>query len=123
MGAGIERFGRERISMGFMLTRATLTSALFLVLASAAPVGAITIVINNGLAPPNPDNVIDSDLGQTTNVAVQDFQPGDPTSVELVVGGRVGEHLTVSGSSSITMSGGGRESASTPAHNNERSKQ
>ena len=69
--------------------------ALALVLvALAAPAGAITIVINNGLAPPNPANVIDSlsdddvlvqNVGCNSTVQSPCPMPwGDPTSVDLV---------------------------------------
>ena len=67
---------------------------------------ATALIINNGLAPPNPENVIDSDLGSSTTVFVENSPAGDPTIVALVDGGRVGDNLWVRDSSTITMSGG-----------------
>jgi hypothetical protein len=75
------------------------------------------ILINNGLAPPNPVNVIGTDVA--ASVLVQNVgcdvvsqgrpcpMPGGPTKVALVNGGVVGS-LVARESSSITMSGGGK---------------
>ena len=80
-------------------------SAMFLLLA-AAPASAI--IINNGLAPPNPANVINTVIPES--VLVYDSGSGAPTTVELVDGGQVGdvglERFEVFDSSNIQMSGG-----------------
>jgi hypothetical protein len=89
-------------------------------LLSAQVASAASVVINNGLAPPNPANVINASnsfpgIGQ--NVDVQNVgcnvnlidpcpSPGAPTSVALVTGGVVGSALAAHETSSITMSGG-----------------
>jgi hypothetical protein len=88
--------------------------ALALVLL-AAPAGAL-VIINNGLAPPNPANVIDSriqDEVRVQNVGCDSIVTnpcpmpwGDPTSVELVSGGSVADDLHAFESSTLTMSGG-----------------
>ena len=104
-----------------------LASALAVhVLLAAAPagveaitVGRLALVINNGLAPPNPANVIDAansfpedvvfvqNVGCNATVQVPPcFMPGDPTSVELVEGGSVGSALEAFESSTVTMRGG-----------------
>jgi len=81
------------------------------------PAGAEIIVINNGLAPPNPANVIDADNSFPDTVYVQNVgcdvtvaypceAPGSPTSVELVDGGSVGGGLSAFESSTVTISGG-----------------
>jgi hypothetical protein len=89
--------------------------ALFLVGAGGP---ARALVINNGLAPPNPANVIDADnsFPGTEPVRVQDegcnwdVDPncagGGSTTVALVDGGVVGGAFTVHESSTILMSGG-----------------
>ena len=93
-----------------------LVSALFLL--SAAPAWAVAVVINNGLAPPNPGNVIDAaDDFRFDRVFVQNVgcdaplvdcpMPwGVPTSVELAAGGSVGVKFEVFQTSTITISGG-----------------
>jgi hypothetical protein len=96
----------------------SLILASSLAMGVAVPVVADEIVIHNGLAPPNPANVIDSDdsfsndfvLVQNVgcDATVQDPCPmpwGDPTSVELVDGGSV-FNLDAYESSTVTMSGG-----------------
>lgn len=91
---------------------------IVLALLAARPASTATVVINNGLAPPNPDNVIeaansfpvDSVYVQNVgcNATLEDpcAMPGDPTSVELTAGGSVGLDLRAYESSSVTMSGG-----------------
>jgi hypothetical protein len=80
----------------------------------AGSVSAATL-INNGLAPPNPANVIDDETYASDGVRVRDegcplddacLDPGDSTEVALVEGGTVGLGITVSDSSILTMSGG-----------------
>jgi hypothetical protein len=92
--------------------------AFVLFLLVAAPVGAATITINNGLAPPNPANVIDrshsfpldrvivANVGCEHVVPAMCVSPGAPTSVELTSGGEVGDSVLVYESSIFTMSGG-----------------
>jgi hypothetical protein len=91
--------------------------SLVLLIGVAAPAAADTItIINNGLAPPNPANVIDSPNGGDVYVqnvgcdaTVEWACPmpwGDPTSVELVAGGSVGSFLVAFESSGVTMSNG-----------------
>jgi hypothetical protein len=94
-----------------------------LLLSAAGPAQAISIVINNGLAPPNPGNVI-NDATYSGDVAVYvrnagcppawpnggaDLEcpsPGAPTAVALVQNGAVGGNVEVRDSSTLTMSGG-----------------
>lgn len=84
----------------FLLVFALLTAV------TSSPAGAL--LINNGLAPPNPANVIDTLILEP--VVVRDSGSGAPTTVELVDGGQVGdegaERFEVFDSSSIRMSGG-----------------
>lgn len=79
---------------------------------AAGPASAATVVVNNGLAPPNPANVIDG--GTATDLVIVDdlgcvrglfCTPGTPTEAAFVAGGLA---LTVEvwGSSSLTMTGG-----------------
>lgn len=91
---------------------------LALVLTSGAA-RSTTIVINNGLAPPNPENVID-DLTHvaTTLLFVRNEgcgnilpfdpcpSPGAPTTVALIDGGAIGGNLEPRDTSVIVMSGG-----------------
>jgi hypothetical protein len=88
-----------------------------LLIGVAGTARAAVIVINNGLAPPNPANVIANnsfagDLVSVQNVGcnvpVQEpcVEPGAGTSVTVVAGGAVGTQLSVYQTSSITMSGG-----------------
>jgi len=97
------------------LPRLRLSPALVLFLVAAAPVGAATITINNGLAPPNPANVIDannsfpSDRVIVANVGCEHAicdSPGAPTSVELRAGGEVGDSVLVFESSQFKLAGG-----------------
>jgi hypothetical protein len=83
---------------------------------------APSLLINNGLAPPNLENVIDDGTYSTYIVDVRNAgcppewpagyiddpcpDPGAPTEVALVDGGSVGYFFTVNDSSIITMSGG-----------------
>ncbi len=80
---------------------------------------AADVVINNGLAPPSLDNVIDAsddfslDSVHVRNVGCGDLDPnascaspGSATSAELVAGGSVGNDLVARDSSTLTMSGG-----------------
>ena len=83
-------------------TLAVASMVLSITAMSAGLAGALEI--NNGLAPPNPQNVIDAGLG--VNVAVRDSLSGDPTEVELVDGGRLWDYFQVYDSSSIVISGG-----------------
>jgi sulfatase modifying factor 1 len=92
--------------------------ALVVVMGVAARGVADTIVINNGLAPPNPDNVIDAgnsypgdwvyvqNVGCDATVEYPCPLPwGDATSVELVEGGEVLSLFTYE-TSTVTVSGG-----------------
>ena len=100
------------------MPRLRLSPALVLLLLGAAPVGAATITINNGLAPPNPANVIDannsfpSDRVIVANVGCEHEvpafceSPGAPTSVELRAGGEVGDSVLVFESSQFKLAGG-----------------
>ena len=96
------------------LLSCTVALACFVALPSAA--GA-AISINNGLAPPNPANVIDAsnsfpsddvhveNAGCDQNVSSPCALPGDPTTVALVSGG-VARRMFSRQSSSIEMRGG-----------------
>lgn len=77
---------------------------------------AFAILINNGLAPPNPQNVIDhfltSDVFDTVDVHDRFCTPSDdcsnpsgPTTVAIVDGG-VASNVLVYGNSHVDMSGG-----------------
>jgi hypothetical protein len=93
-----------------------LVCALALALVAAAPANAV--VIHNGLAPPNPANVIDAgnsfpaenvnvqNVGCDVTVQFPCVAPGAPTAVSLVNGGVVGGALIAFESSTVTMSGG-----------------
>lgn len=95
-----------------------LTAALGLVVAAAPGAAGLNIVINNGLAPPNPDNVISSfangsghslyvqNVGFDANVLHPCAAPGAPTTVALIEDAFVGEDLAVYESSTVTISGG-----------------
>ena len=87
-------------------------------LLSGGTAHAAYIFINNGLAPPNPANVIDDgtysgdfilvrNVGCTTPGLVNDPCPsyGDPTDVELTIGGAV-KYLYPRDTSTVTMNGG-----------------
>lgn len=95
-----------------------LTAALLLVAIAfvAHPALSATILIENGLAPPHPANVIDAanshpsdrvvvnNVGCGTLVVCED--PGAPTVVEIAEGGVVGDSLLVNGTSAVLVSGG-----------------
>ena len=103
-----------------------LAAASALVLAVGGSAHAATIMINNGLAPPNPENVIDAaddysgDEVYVRNVgcppgwpAVFPYDPcpspGAATEVEVASGGQVGgsgDWVYLSDSSTITVNGG-----------------
>lgn len=82
---------------------------------------AATIVISNGLAPPNPENVIDAGnsfpsdrvvvLNNGCEFLVSCPSPGAATTVKIAEGGLVGSNLLVFQSSSILMTGGSVESS------------
>jgi hypothetical protein len=88
-----------------------------LLFASASPVTASVISINNGLAPPALANVIDAansypaddvfvqNVGCDESVVSPCAAPGDPTSVALIAGGSVGS-LQAYQSSVVVMTGG-----------------
>jgi len=72
-----------------------------LLLSAATPASALNILINNGLAPPNPANIIDdgtyaSDFVRVRNVGCEVFSdapcisPGAPTTVTI---GYVGQSV------------------------------
>jgi hypothetical protein len=100
------------------LPRLRFSPVLVLFLLAAAPVGAATITINNGLAPPNSANVIDannsfpSDRVIVANVGCEHEVPaicdslGAPTSVELRAEGEVGNSVLVFESSQFKLAGG-----------------
>jgi hypothetical protein len=87
----------------------SLLLALFAVACLTAPARAAEIFINNGLAPPNPDNVIDGTARD--DYFIDDVGcpgcpvPGGPTAVEMVDGARANS-IEVSHTSSFTMTGG-----------------
>ena len=103
--------GKEAMRRLFVLT----------VLLLALPAHAVTIMINNGLAPPNPNNVIDHAAYRWDDVYVRNpgcplgwpaalpdwpcASPGSATEVEVVDGGEV---LTLNSydSSKVTVSSG-----------------
>jgi len=88
-----------------------------LTLGGVQPATAVTILINNGLAPPNPENVIDDFLvmGTFDLVKVRNAgcgaapglctAPGAPTTVAIVDGG-VAANVLADGSSHVDMQGG-----------------
>jgi hypothetical protein len=90
--------------------------AVFLALAVAGSARAIPVLINNGLAPPNPANVFD-DATHTDNTLfirnvgcdelaqVPCASPGAPTTVSLVDGGVV-DWLYIMDTSVLEMTGG-----------------
>lgn len=100
----------------------SLVAILALTLGSSGIAHASEIVINNGLTPPNPANVIDHTTYSSDWVFVHNVgcpsgnpydpcpSPGNPTDVALVAGGSVGTAVEgdfeVNDSSSITMTGG-----------------
>jgi hypothetical protein len=88
--------------MRLLAALTVILGALLLTSAAAA------LVINNGLAPPNPANVINTVIPEA--VFVYDSGSGAPTTVELVDGGQIGdaawERFEVYNSSHILMSGG-----------------
>lgn len=78
---------------------------------------AASVLINNGLAPPDPANVIDdaayaADFVRVRNAGCDVFadapcaSPGAPTTVALVDGGVIGENFEPMDTSTILMSGG-----------------
>jgi hypothetical protein len=97
-------------------------AGLFVSLLLATPVGAapIQLVINNGLAPPDPANVIDADYdpflfdvfvrnvgcGSSFPLDAPCDQPGAPTRVALVAGGVINEILAVFDTSVLEVTGG-----------------
>jgi hypothetical protein len=94
-----------------------LASVVLLLVAIAPPAQAVSIVINNGLAPPNPENVIDDgtyasdrvyveNVGFNTSVEAPCVSPGAPTWGALVQGGVIGNQFVAANSSVIEMSGG-----------------
>ena len=107
-----------------------LAAALGLVVAAAVGAAGGNTVINNGLAPPNPANVISSfangqgnslyvqNVGCDANVLYPCVGPGAPTTVALTDGAFVGDDLAVYESSTVTISGGRADSlrASDSAH-------
>lgn len=107
LGMGDGRRPMHHLSAGLM------AAALAL---AALPAAAGTVVIANGLAPPNPANVINaansypSDRVVVNNVGCGDVllceNPGAPTTVEVVEGGFLGASLSVYESSSVLVSGG-----------------
>lgn len=98
-----------------------LVSVLAWTLASAGAVSADAVVINNGLAPPNPDNLIGDTSFEDDYIYVENVgcppgwpegdpeepcpSPGDPTDVEVANGAAVWE-IAVHESSSVKVSGG-----------------
>lgn len=92
--------------------------ALGLIPALAAPAASIErVLVNNGLAPPSPDNVLDDDRFANVGVYVRNVgcgeivewggcpSPGDPTHTEMVDGGEA-RFYYVFDTSTITMLGG-----------------
>ena len=83
-----------------------------LVFASGTDAAAL-LLINNGLAPPNPENVIDTTIDEEILVAnvgcgepFSCAMPGPPTTVEVVDGGSLRPPLSVDYSSTVIVSGG-----------------
>jgi len=60
---------------------------ILVLLISLVPSGGRAIVINNGLAPPNPENVIDYDICCHEGAHVFNDSLGAPTTVALVDAG------------------------------------
>jgi hypothetical protein len=99
----------------FVSRRVALSVAcLFAGVGSAAQ--ATPLLLNNGLAPPNPENVIDDDRGidgiRVRNVGCGELDPslpcdapGDPTEAAFV-DGATAQYLYANDTSTITMTGG-----------------
>ena len=95
-----------------------LIGCTFLLMAALPGGAGAYIVLNNGLAPPNPANVIDDGIYSGDYVLVRNVgcppsghetnpcpSPGDPTEVELTIGGAV-KYLYPRDTSTVTMNGG-----------------
>jgi hypothetical protein len=80
-------------------------AALVALLSLGSAARAATIVIDNGLAPPNPANVIDHTTYASDSVQARDSSSGDPTIVELTDGGEVNS-LQASDHSEVQVTGG-----------------
>jgi hypothetical protein len=116
---------RLTLVLRFIVLTAHLTAALALILTMGAPAHAVPIMINNGSAPPNAENVIDgADDYSGDSVHVRNIgcprgwptgnlddagnpcpSPGTPTHVAVKDGARLVE-LWSYDSSTVTMSGG-----------------
>lgn len=71
-----------------------------------APLTARGILIDNGLAPPNPANIIDeSNSVPLGGIDVRDSAAGSPTIVEVVAGASV-YGISTHGASKVTVNGG-----------------
>jgi hypothetical protein len=101
-----------------MINRFKYTCAAMLVISTVQSAGMATAdaVINNGLAPPNPGNVIETDIYLMGDVHVQNVgcdvkvldpcaSPGAPTHVETRAGATV-RALTVHETSHLELTGG-----------------
>lgn len=102
---------RAEVGRGFAVRPILLFPLLAAVASTLAWPSGAQVTISNGLAPPNPENVISDDRYADTDVYVRDAESGAPTTVELISGGRIGrsEGLTVLDSSVALVSGGALE--------------
>jgi hypothetical protein len=109
---------RLRLALRVAVLTTHLVAASALVLALAGPAHAGNILINNGLAPPNPTNVIDDDRYSNDSVYARNGGcgtpespwfpcsfPGTPTELELTAGGTT-NGVILGDTSSITVTGG-----------------
>ena len=84
-----------------------LALGLLQVVGYAQPASAFDrVVINNGLAPPNPENVLDHGAFRNDGVYIRNVgcgdpvayarcqSPGDPTDAEMLAGGKAGFLVT-----------------------------
>ena len=82
-----------------------LALGLLQVVGYAQPASADKVNITNGLAPPNPENVLDHDAFENDTVFVRNAPSGDPTAVEMLAGGKTDKFYALD-TSTITMLGG-----------------
>lgn len=104
-------FGRGGIDWGELVLRASLVF-VSLVLFGLDAQGVL--IINNGLAPPNPENVITSSVADSVNVHNVNCSapnpgcpaPGDPTTVHITAGASISGAVIVFETSSLEIEDG-----------------
>jgi hypothetical protein len=102
-----------RKGLGSWRRACQLAAVVLLTSGSPSAAGQVTTVINNGLAPPNPDNVVDEVLGllavQNVGCDINVLDPcpmpwGDPTAVEVTQEATIVVKLSTWETSSVTVS-------------------